>query len=190
MAIKTFTAGSVLTAADTNTYLANSGLVYVGQTTAGSGVTTITLDNIFSANYNAYKIVASGGSATSTNVFTLRLLDSSGSAITSGYYETFIYSAYNGSTVLAANGNNVSAFQRFGGAIATSGAFGICDLINPFIATPTIYAGSPRADASIGNAGQSIGQQDSSVSCRGIQLSVSAGTVTGTKVTAYGYRLG
>jgi hypothetical protein len=29
MAIKTFTTGEVLTAADTNTYLANSGLVYV-----------------------------------------------------------------------------------------------------------------------------------------------------------------
>jgi hypothetical protein len=39
MAIKTFTTGEVLTASDTNTYLANSGLVYVKSQTIGSGVT-------------------------------------------------------------------------------------------------------------------------------------------------------
>ena len=190
MAIKTFTTGEVLTAADTNTYLANSGLVYVGQTTAGATASTIDLDNIFTATYNAYKIVVSGGTATTGNVFTLQLLDSAGAAITTGYYETFIYSAYSGSTVLAANGNNISYFQRLGGSFATSGTFGSCELINPFIATPTVYTSSPRADAASGNAGNSVGQQSSAVVCRGIRLGVSAGTVNGTKVTAYGYRLG
>ena len=190
MAIKTFTTGEVLTAADTNTYLANSGLVFVGETIAGSGVSTVTLDNIFTSTYNAYRIVVAGGTSTSTNVLSLRLLNSSGAAITTGYYETFIYSAYSGSTVLAANGDNVGNFQRFGGSIATSGTFGICDLVNPFLATNTFYVASPRADGAGGNAGQSIGQQSSAVSCRGITMSVSAGTVTGMKVTAYGYRLG
>jgi hypothetical protein len=35
MAIKTFTTGEVLTASDTNTYLANSGLVVMGATVTG-----------------------------------------------------------------------------------------------------------------------------------------------------------
>ncbi len=190
MAVKTFTTGEVLTAADTNTYLANSGLVYIAQTVAGSGAATITLDNIFTATYNAYKIIASGGTTSSTNAFTMQLLDNTGAAVTTGYYETFIYSAYSGTTVLAANGNNIANFQRFGGAIATSGAYGSCEIINPFAATPTLYYSSPRIDAAGGNAGYSAGQQSSASSMRGVRITPSAGTVTGVTLTAYGYRLG
>jgi hypothetical protein len=186
MPVPDFSPGEVLTAAAMDSI----GLWLVGSTTSGATVSTITLDNIFSATYNAYKIFISGGTASTTNVFQLQLLDSGGNVISSGYYETFIYSAYSGSSVLAANGNNLSNFQRMGGAIANSGTFGMCDLINPFIATPTIYTSSPRADAAGGNAGQSIGQQSSATSCRGIKLTTSSGTVTGVNVNAYGYRLG
>ena len=44
MAIKTFTSGAVLTAADTNTYLTNSGLVYIAQgelTSATASLSTL-----------------------------------------------------------------------------------------------------------------------------------------------------
>jgi hypothetical protein len=190
MAIKTFTTGEVLTASDTNTYLANSGLVYVGQTTTGSAVTTITLDNIFTSTYNAYKIVMAGGTSTAVTVCTMQLLNSSGSVVNTEYYETFVYSAYSGSTVLAANSSNVSAWQRFGGAIQSGGTFGTCELINPFNSTTTTYIASPRADQAGGNAGQSTGIQNSTTSCRGIRLVVSSGTVSNCVVTAYGYRLG
>jgi hypothetical protein len=131
-----------------------------------------------------------GGTSTAINVCTLQLLNSSGTVINTGYYETFIYSAYTGSTVLASNSSNVAAFQRFGGAITSSGTFGTCELINPFNATFTTYTASPRADQAGGNAGSSIGQQESATSCRGIRLVVTSGTVSNAIVTAYGYRLG
>lgn len=54
MAVKTFTT-EVLTSADTNTYLANSGLVYV-TTTSLSGSST-TISNCFSSIYDNYLIV-------------------------------------------------------------------------------------------------------------------------------------
>jgi hypothetical protein len=57
MAIKTFTTGEVLTASDTNTYLANSGLVYVTSVTAGAGSSTLVIDNCFSSTYTNYVIV-------------------------------------------------------------------------------------------------------------------------------------
>ena len=55
MAIKTFTTGEVLTAADTNTYLANSGLVFVASTTfsASSGVE---MSNCFTSTYDNYEV--------------------------------------------------------------------------------------------------------------------------------------
>jgi hypothetical protein len=57
MAIKTFTSGEVLTAANTNTYLANAGLVFVAQATAAAGSTSLVIDNCFSSTYQNYVIV-------------------------------------------------------------------------------------------------------------------------------------
>jgi hypothetical protein len=56
MAIKTFTTGEVLTAADTNTYLANSGLTYITQASATSG-STLSVNNCFSSTYSNYRIL-------------------------------------------------------------------------------------------------------------------------------------
>ena len=57
MAIKTFTTGEVLTAADTNTYLGNAGLVYV----ADAAFTTATAVNLpaatFTTAYRNYRVV-------------------------------------------------------------------------------------------------------------------------------------
>jgi hypothetical protein len=55
MAIKTFTTGEVLTAADTNTYLANSGLVYItGGTQSGSAA--LNADGVFTSTYLNYRL--------------------------------------------------------------------------------------------------------------------------------------
>ena len=156
MAVKTFTTGEVLTAADTNTYLNNGGLVYVGQATAGSGVTTITLNNVFSATYNAYRVIIGGGSASGALSISLQLINSGGTAATTTYYESFIYSAYSGSTVSAANTNNGSNFARAGNAVGSSDcACGAFDLINPYLSKFTQYYNAPNPAG--GNGGQSIG---------------------------------
>jgi hypothetical protein len=69
MAIKTFTAGEVLTASDTNTYLNNGGLVYITQATISTGTTSI--NNCFSSTYRNYRIVMNitGVSAASAGLY-------------------------------------------------------------------------------------------------------------------------
>jgi hypothetical protein len=57
MAIKTFTTGEVLTASDTNTYLANAGLVFVSGTTITAGASSVVVSNCFNSSYDRYKIV-------------------------------------------------------------------------------------------------------------------------------------
>ena len=57
MAIKTFTSGSILTAADTNTYLTNSGLVYIAQGELTSSTASLTFNDVFSSTYDNYRIV-------------------------------------------------------------------------------------------------------------------------------------
>ena len=54
MAIKTFTTGEVLTASDTNTYLANSGLVYItGGALSGTATDFV---GCFTSDYDNYRI--------------------------------------------------------------------------------------------------------------------------------------
>ena len=66
MAIKTFTTGEVLTAADTNTYLANSGLVYITNgSKSGSG--SYTFDSVFTATYTNYRVVVDQITVTNAN---------------------------------------------------------------------------------------------------------------------------
>ena len=54
MAIKTFTTGELLTASDTNTYLANSGLVYVSSGTTAGTANTLAIATAFSSTYEHY----------------------------------------------------------------------------------------------------------------------------------------
>ena len=58
MAIKTFSTGEILTASDTNTYLANSGLVYVAKATLATNTTDLV--GCFSSTYDNYRIVLDG----------------------------------------------------------------------------------------------------------------------------------
>jgi len=58
MAIKTFTTGEVLTAADTNTYLANSGLVYITSGALSGSATNFV--GCFTSAYTNYRIVLHG----------------------------------------------------------------------------------------------------------------------------------
>ena len=74
MAIKTFTSGQVLTAADTNTYLANSGLVYVA-TSSNSATSFLQVDNCFTSTYDNYYITLTASAASANDVLYYRLVD-------------------------------------------------------------------------------------------------------------------
>lgn len=181
MAIKTFTTGEVLTAADTNTYLANSGLVYVTSVTAGSAVSTLTVSSCFSATFDNYRIVISGGthSATGDNL-NFQLSGITGSTYqTSGYFMT-----YGTATVSAyAPAATTSWLIGYFGQNTTSVTM---DLINPFAAK---HKGMNTFSSATFNYSFN-GQCTSTTSATGFTLTPAAGTITGQTVTVYGYRKG
>jgi len=86
MAIKTFAVGEVLTASDTNTYLANSGLVYVSGG-AMSASTNITADSVFTSTYRHYvlQVVANTVTFATSDSTTLRFRTGGSSNTTSNY---------------------------------------------------------------------------------------------------------
>lgn len=181
MAVKTFTSGETLTAADTNNYLNGGGLVYVSESTVGTGVASHAVANCFSSLYDNYRIVYSGGVA--SGLISLGLsLGASGTQ----YYSIVNYATYAAATTpLAAGDNNANKWGYVGYASTNYVAMSL-DLINPFAAQFTAYGAASWAAVTV--AGASSGLHQVSTSYTGFTLHAATGTITGGKVTVYGYR--
>lgn len=180
MAVKTFTTGEVLTAADTNTYLNNGGLVYITGTT-GTATAAINVNNCFSATYDNYRIVISNGTADATRSIYLRLRVS-GTDSTASYYYGARYSLFTGGSA-DVNGNNVGFFLPGTWSTAPKSASTL-DLCNPFDTVHTTIMGvGSNFDAWWSHAG--VHQVNTAYD--GFSLIPAAGTLTAT-VRVYGYR--
>ncbi len=106
MAIKTFTTSEVLTAADTNTYLANSGLQYVaGATVSASNVFDVTG---FSSSFLFYELRVNVTASTGCGVNCV--LYSGATPRSTNYYGGIAYVAYNGATGVYSTSNNSGNF--------------------------------------------------------------------------------
>ena len=183
MAIKTFTAGSVLTASDTNTYLANSGLVYVTSATVGTGVSSVTVSNCFSSTFTSYRLVATGITATDEGSTSLQLT-ASGTPNTSGYYGALIFSGA-GTLQNATDTNNLA----FGFIAANGNVAGVSldvDIHQPFVANKTWVANG--AYMRYNYYGTYNGYNSAATSYDGFKLAPQSGTLTGGTITVYGYR--
>jgi hypothetical protein len=182
MAIKTFTTGEVLTAADTNTYLANSGLVYLSTTTITASGQNIA--NAFSSAYTNYLIVCNEFVTSATNaVVAFRL----GSSTTRTEY------AYGGTNVNTSSGGisadssaaATSAFVGYTKGVPGGNTSYILNLLGPQTATRKTW------NTAWGNAqymGQTTGVDSLASAQTDINFIVGSGTLTGGTVTIYGMR--
>ena len=177
MSIKTFTVGEVLTAANTNTYLANSGLVYVTSATVGTAVTSVTVSSAFNSTYDNYVVVYGGGAMSVDTGISLQL----GSTVTN-YYGNLIYGSYTNNTVLGLGENNVTKFTYSGGGSSPSVYI---ELINPFLALQTEIRCRVRYATVYGTY---VGLQTNGTSFTAFTLAPFSGTMTGGTITVYGYR--
>lgn len=181
MAIKTFTTGEVLTAADTNTYLANSGLVFVkSQVLTG---TSNLITDAFSATYANYKIMLSGDATMST---TTNIAMKMGTTAGTVYYSTRIKNAPNSGSPTG-NGQDATGEWGYAGQGTTNYANLNIELFSPFAARYTRYTGSYLLDLGAGSEfGISQGHLANTTSYTSFTLSAGA-TFSGT-VYVYGYR--
>ena len=180
MAIKTFTTGEVLTAADTNTYLANSGLVLVKSQTVGTAVSSVVVTGAFSADYDNYKVIYAGG--VGSNAVAIQMI--LGASVAS-YYIGLQYVTYSTGAVSGTSGNNAASWSFVGEASPGKTSINI-DLLSPFLAKNTVISGSYA-----GSVGGSIaGFHDVATSFSGFTISTAGNTMTGGTITIYGYRKG
>lgn len=190
MAIKTFTTGEVLTASDTNTFLANAGLVYI-TSAALTGVTN-SFSNVFSSTYNAYRIVVTGLNNSTTTLRSLSIRFRTTTDDQSNNYawgQMFVY------------GN--SNFGSPSAAPATSGVLGelsnlspapgslVLDIMSPNQAQGTTYSGSMIVyQANVGSIVMRtlMGHMNTSTQYTGFSLIGTTDNLSGN-CTVYGYRI-
>ena len=142
MAIKTFTTGEVLTAADTNTFLANAGLDYIGAVTLNA--VTNNISNVFSSTYQSYRVVISGLNNATTTTRRLNIRFRTGSDDNSANYSGFQTFGY-GSPGTTGFGGETGQAQGLICSLsntATAGAGMSFDIWNPNTAAITTWAGT------------------------------------------------
>jgi hypothetical protein len=189
MATKTFTTGEVLTASDTNSYLANSGLVYIG---GGSfSGTTNNVTSIFSATYDSYRIVLNNMTIGASGYFSFRMLAGTTPLATGTYYSSARGFNSNGTALdLSAAGASVGYMQQSFSAAATNAGSVAMDIINPFATTVTFFQtqASNFATSAYTTYSGSIAI-DNATSYDGLQFLQNAGATTvGATYRVYGYR--
>ena len=172
MTYPTFTNGTVLPASDLNAI----GLWLVKSQTVGSGVSSVTVSDAFSATYDNYLITYTGGTSLDTNTI-LRM----GSAVT-GYYGSLNYASYTGGAVTNATDNNTAQWSFTGGGSGTSNYI---EVLTPFLNTSTECRARVRYSTVYGTY---TGARVASESFTSFILAPAAGTFTGGTIRVYGYR--
>jgi hypothetical protein len=179
MAVKTFTS-TTLSASDTNTYLANSGLVYITQATIGSGVAIVNITNCFSSSFDNYRVTIRTNSATGAAPILMQF--GTGTATTTNY-KSFLTTPFvswtsgAGATVTSTTGSIIT----FG---HTTNLTGVSDVFGPNLAVNTTSFGSYATDT---NGGTTAGIQTDNTQFTSLHIATSA-TITGGIVTVQGYR--
>jgi len=199
MAIKTFTTGEVLTASDTNTYLANSGLVAVVPTSvSGSGValanatvtitaaSTASIIGCFTSTYTNYLAVYN---FTATSSYLRMKLRTASADVSTGYGTTNAFVNDNSTTLGFLNSGAVSWNDTRWLISQNVQSYGTMTLFNPQIAATTFLQNDNTAISSTNSlrlfgAGRNTGTDI----CTGLTIFPDSGTFTGT-ITVYGYRL-
>jgi hypothetical protein len=184
MAIKTFTTGEVLTASDTNTYLANSGLVYVGTTTL---TTNTQIDNCFTSAFTNYRIVVnvdthSGGAS---NMGAQLSTGGTPYTIAANYYYSGNEQPYAGGAFTTYSNNGVNAFWVVGRLNGNDAGVFVFDVLNPQVAQKKFFQNNYTDLAISGHSGGCINVTNA---FDGIKIYHLSGQTVGGSVRIYGYR--
>jgi len=180
MTYPTFNNVDVLPASDLNAI----GLWLIKSQAITGTPSTINVTNVFSANYDNYKVIVTGVRNTTSDIaFGLQL----NNATTVGYYGSFLYVNYVGGSIAQASNVNNNQFT-WAGSAATGNNFGgaICDILNPFQTGFTRFISGPITYQNI--TGQMTGIQDGNLSHTGFNLINGAGAFTGGTISVYGYK--
>lgn len=181
MAIKQFTTGEVLTASDTNTYLANSGLVFIKEVTVGNAVASVTITDVFSSTFDVYEIILNNIDFSGTNDVRFNFDDAA-----TNYNWSYMQMSYSSTTI-----TGYRAQTQANSVIGIGGTSNDTNLTltvrGPNLAARTTYSVHQNTDSYTNVGG---GNQDATTQHTKFKISTSGTSMTGGTITVYGYRKG
>jgi hypothetical protein len=157
------------------------GLRLIKKQTIGTTVSSVVVNDAFSATYENYKIIVTGGVGSATNDLRIAL-----NGITTGYYSNLSFTAFNSATAQGAIAGNEASWNWFGSS-NTSGIYATAEILSPFLTKAKRYTADFINMSITGAAGRSNGINLSATSATGFTINTTGGTLTGGTVYVYGY---
>lgn len=159
-----------------------SGLTLIKTQTIGSGVSTVSVTDIFSSTYDNYLLTVSGGvSSTGTNI-TLRLGTTS-----TGYYVAGMYIEYGSSTVTGESVTNHTGF--YAAAVGEANSLnGEVQIFGPNLAKNTHVLHRSSAASTAGPYKNYGGYLANTTQYTSVTIFPNSGTLTGGTIKVYGYQ--
>lgn len=170
-----FSSGEVLTSSDMD----RIGLWRITRVTIGNAVSSVTVSNCFSSDFDNYKILVNGSAGSTNNNLAMTL-----NGGTTGYYGVLIYALTTGAAPLLATNNNASEWSFVGYNTTDSGIIMTMEILGPNLAE---WTGIQSSYISPGGGGQYTGSRQATTQHTGFTLTPASGTMTGGTITVYGY---
>jgi hypothetical protein len=155
-----------------------NGMDLIKTQTIGSAVSSVTVSDVFSNTYDAYKITIAGGAGSSANTGIRMTMGSTAT----GYYFGIPLAIYSGGAYASLLGSNATSWEV--GSVNVASLNLNMELIDPF-ATKTTKMFTKVAKDTSGGSGS--GFLDNTISYTAFTLTPSAGTLTGGIISVYGY---
>ena len=172
-----------------------SNLRLINETTVSSSVSSVNVTDVFSADFDIYKITADNiiqASSSSVSSLNLRFINSSGSIITTDYDFAFLQLRSNASfsEVRSTTGTDLSqALGQVDDNLISSGA--VVYIFNPFNSSNYTFI-TNQASGSSGTSKRffkGIGVLHQTNSITGINIAVSSSNITEGKIRIFGLRV-
>lgn len=155
------------------------GLNLVKSQTIGNAVASVTVTDAFSATYDNYRIIISGGAGSATTSTYLAL-----GATTTGYYSAVNGRTYANAAITSGNANGAN----WGVGEASANGINACiDIFSPFATDETIFTALQSLATTTGYTYQCGGYLANTTSYTAFTFAPNSGTLTGGTIRVYGY---
>jgi hypothetical protein len=162
--------------------ITTTGLVLLNTTTIGSAVSSVTINNAFSASYDNYKIIISGGAGSTSNDLGLRL-----GATTTGYYASgYFVGSYATGVVAGFNSSNGSLINV--GLVRTNAIMVDVEIQSPNLVKRTMFSFRAAAAEAASVTFNGGGFLDNATQYTDLTFIPGSGTLTGGTIKVYGYK--
>jgi hypothetical protein len=158
-----------------------AGSVSNGVVTIGANNTAVTVSNAFSAKYEAYKIVITGGVGSTSAYYQIQL----GSTVT-GYYSSALGTNFSSDTLVVLRDNNAAQWSHCGN-YSTVGSTMNVEVHNPFLATRTHFGTFMSFPSTALGAYRGSGYLNDTTSYTSFVVKASSGNFSSGQIRVYGY---